>query len=62
MPEEQLRSAAELEQLAPAERSQIVRDGTVTDLTQVPEAFLDRVRANVRDHIATSESAATSRR
>lgn len=52
-------TAEELEQLSPAERTEIIRAGIVTDLTQVPEDFLERVRANVREHI---ESAAAAER
>lgn len=55
-------TAEALEKLSPAERTEIIRAGIVTDLTQVPGSFLERVRANVRDHIATTESAAASER
>ena len=61
MDERKTWTAEELEKLAPQERSEIVQAGIVTDLTQVPEDFLDRVRANVRDHITATESAATTR-
>ena len=62
MAEGKLWTAEELERLSPAERTEIIRAGIVTDLTQVSDAFLERVRANVRDHMAHSESAATSDR
>ena len=55
-------TAEELEKLSPADRTEIIRAGIVTDLSQVPEAFLEQVRANVREHIATTESATTSER
>ena len=55
-------TAEELEKLSPAERTEIIRAGIVTDLDEVPPAFLERARANVRDHIATTESASTSER
>ncbi len=62
MADRKLWTAEELEKLAPHERNEIIRTGIVTDLSQVPEAFLDRVRANVREHIASTESASTSER
>ena len=52
----------ELEKLSPGERNEIIRAGIVTNLSQVPPAFLERVRANVRDHIAATESATTPER
>ena len=45
--------------LSPAERNEIIRSGIVTDLDEVPPAFLKRVRTNVRDHIAAGEPAST---
>lgn len=62
MGDRKLWTAEELEKLSPAERNEIIRAGIVTDLDQVPPAFLERVRANVRDHIATTESATTPER
>lgn len=47
--------------LGPCERAKIVRAGIVSDLSAVPEAFLDRVRANVRDHIASTEPPSSAR-
>lgn len=55
-------TAEELEKLSPDERNEIVRAGIVTDLSKVPEDFLERVRENVRDHIASTESAAATDR
>lgn len=55
-------TAEQLEKLSPAERSEIIRAGIVDDLTRVPEDFLERVRANVRDHMTTTESAQISER
>ena len=60
MAEGKTRTAEELEKLSPAERSDIFQARIVTDLSQVPEGFLDRVRANARDHIAATESASTT--
>ena len=63
MADGKLWTAEELERLSPAERTEIIRAGIVTDLSQIPESFLERVRANVRDHIAsTAESDTTSER
>jgi len=58
----ELWTAAELEKLSPDEREEIIRSGIVSDLTDVPEAFLQRVQANVRDHIASTESATVADR
>lgn len=55
-------TAEELEKLSSAERTEIIQAGIVTDLSQVPKAFLERVHANVNDHIATTESATTTDR
>jgi hypothetical protein len=55
-------TAEQLEKLSPAERSEIIRAGIVDDLTRVPEDFIERVRANVRDHMTTTESAQASER
>ena len=62
MSDRKLWTAEELEKLSHAERDEIIRAGIVTDLDQVPPAFLERVRANVRDDIATTESATTPER
>jgi hypothetical protein len=62
MADGKLWTSEELEHLSPAERTEIIRAGIVTDLSEVPEAFLERVRANVRNHIATTESATTPER
>ncbi|MDB9845558.1 hypothetical protein OAV07_01240 [Acidimicrobiales bacterium] len=52
-------TAEELEKLSAAERAEIVRAGIVTDMSQVPEAFLERIRANVHEHIAETGSTTT---
>ena len=62
MAERKLWTAEELETLSPADRTEIIRAGMVTDVTQVPDAFLGRVRANVRDHIASTEAPTPSER
>lgn len=49
-------TAAELEQMTPAERQAIFDASIVTDLDQVPPEFLARVRARVERIIAESES------
>ena len=51
--------AGELEKRSAAERAEIIRAGIVTDMSRVPEAFLERARANVREHIAETESTPT---
>jgi hypothetical protein len=49
-------TAAELEQLSPAERQRIFDESLVTDLSQVPPDFLARIRDEVRQHIAEHET------
>ncbi len=51
-------TAAELEQLSPAEQDAIFTAGIVRDLADVPPEFLARVRARLEDHIAGTESPA----
>ncbi|MGH1504338.1 MAG: hypothetical protein ACRBI6_12330 [Acidimicrobiales bacterium] len=62
MADEKLWTAEELETLSPADRAEIMRAGVVTDLSKVPEPFLERVRSNVREHIASTETAAPTPR
>ncbi len=62
MDDRKLWTAEDLEKLSPSERTEIVRDGIVTDIDEVPPEFLARIRANVRDHIESTESAATTDR
>ena len=45
-------TAQELERLSPAEQDAIFESSIVTDLDQVPAAFLDRVRARLEVRIA----------
>ena len=59
MPDGKIWTADELLAMTPNERHEIVKAGIVTDLDQVPEAFLDRVRSNVLDHIARTEGPTT---
>jgi hypothetical protein len=49
-------TAAELEQMSPAERRAIFDASIVTDLDQVPPEFLARVRTRVEKIIAKTES------
>jgi hypothetical protein len=49
-------TAAELEQLSPAERQRIFDESLITDLTQVPADFLARLREEVGQHIAEHET------
>lgn len=57
-----LRTTEELAKLSPTERTIINRAGTATDVAQIPDAFLERVQANVHDHITATESAVASER
>jgi hypothetical protein len=49
-------TAAELEQLSPAERQRIFDGSLVTDLSQVPPDFLARIRDEVWQQIAEHET------
>lgn len=48
MADDRIWTADELEQLTPDERDRIVKEGTVSDLSQVPPEFLARARAKGR--------------
>lgn len=48
-------TAEELEAMTPAEQDAIFESSLITDPSQVPEAFLERVRSRVRRRIADSE-------
>jgi hypothetical protein len=48
-------TAAEFEQLSPAEQDAIFAAAIVRDLAEVPPAFLARVRARFEDHIGGTE-------
>jgi len=48
MADDRVWTAEELERLSPDERDRIVREGTVSDLSQVPADFLARARAKGR--------------
>lgn len=41
-------TAEELERLSPDERDRVVKEGIITDLSQVPAEFLDRARQRGR--------------
>ena len=62
MPDGKVWTADELLAMTPNERHEIVKAGIVTDLEQVPEAFLDRARANVLEHIERTEGPTTDDR
>lgn len=49
-------TAAELEQLSPAEQDAIFEAGIVRDLDDVPCEFLARVRSRLQEHLAGTES------
>lgn len=48
MTDDRIWKAEELEKLSPDERDRIVKEGTVRDLSQVPDEFLARARAKGR--------------
>lgn len=49
-------TAAEMEQLSPAEQDAIFAAGIVRDLADAPPEFLGRVRARFEEHLSGSES------
>ena len=49
-------TATELERLTPAEQDALFDASVVTSLSDVPDAFLDRVRARLDERIARSET------
>ncbi|MBX3313748.1 MAG: hypothetical protein KF906_05445 [Actinobacteria bacterium] len=49
-------TAAELDEMTPAEVDTLF-DESIVDLTDVPESFVTKVRADAEEHIALSESA-----
>ncbi len=49
-------TAVELEKLSRAQQQQIFDESLVTDLDEVPPEFLERIRADVRDHITEHEA------
>ena len=55
MPEGKVWTADELLAMTPNERHAIVKASIVTDLDEVPPEFLERVRANIREHIAANK-------
>jgi len=62
VPEGKIWTADELLAMTPNERDAIVKAGIVTDLNQVPPPLLERARADIRAHIAETESAASTDR
>ena len=48
MPDDHLWTAEELEQLTPNERDRVVKEGFVTDLSELPPEFVARARAKGR--------------
>jgi hypothetical protein len=49
-------TAEELERMTPAERDAHFDASLVTNLDEVPEVFLERVRARLEEHIAASDT------
>ena len=49
-------TAAELDDMSPAEVDELFEAGVVRDLDEVPPAFLARVRARVQERIDTEQS------
>jgi hypothetical protein len=48
MPDDHLWTAEELERLSPDERDRVVKEGMVTDLSELSPEFVARVRAKGR--------------
>ena len=53
-------TAAELDEMTPAERQRIFDDSIVWDLSEVPEEFLERIRAKVLSREASQDAAELS--
>lgn len=53
---EKVWTAEELERMSPAERRELFESSIVTDLAQVPEAFLSRVRDRAEKLIEDTKS------
>jgi len=49
-------TAAELDEMTPAEVDELFQASIVKDLDEVPPAFLARVRGDVEAHIAATEA------
>lgn len=49
-------TAAELEQMTPAQQQEIFEQSIVMDLSQAPAEFLANVRADVEEHIARHDA------
>jgi hypothetical protein len=49
-------TAAELEQMTPAEQQAVFDASVVTDVSQVPPEFLSRIRSRLEQHIDQTES------
>lgn len=59
MAERKIWTAAELENMSPNERRDIVRSGFETDLSRVQPELLERARRKVEERIAATEGSAT---
>ncbi len=59
MAERKIWTAAELENMSPNERRDVVRSGFETDLNQVRPELLERARRKVEERIAATEGSAT---
>ena len=57
---EKIWTAAELDEMSPGERQRIFDESIVWDLSEVPEEFLDRVRAKVLAREASQDAAEMS--
>lgn len=55
--ERKIWTAAELDEMSPAERQKIFDESIVWDLSDVPEEFLDRIRAKVLAREASRDAA-----
>lgn len=53
-------TAAELDQLSPAERQRIFDESLVLDLDDVPPEFVERVRARTAERISTTDTASNA--
>ncbi|MDP6481988.1 MAG: hypothetical protein QF522_08965 [Acidimicrobiales bacterium] len=52
----------ELLAMSPEERLKVVKAGMITDLNEIPPAMLARAQADIRAHIAETESTTPTER
>jgi hypothetical protein len=62
MAEKNFRTAEEALAISLEERVRMMEESMITDLDQIPPEMLEQARADIRDHIAKTESTQTAER